>query len=161
MTRPLLALLLLPFLALAAEPAPTPAPAAPVFTLDILCDNAQVDRLVIGCHPDATPAQDPRLDIPVPPFAIDTATVGLRPATPTAPILYRDLRPTTLPQTWHLDVTNTTKRLVRLSWNPAKLPQGVTLTIRRPDGRIANMRQASACPVFGNGTATITAASKP
>ena len=41
------------------------------------------------------------------------------------------------------------------------LPQGVPPTLRRPDGRIANMRQASACPVFGNGTATITAAPKP
>lgn len=161
MTRPLLALLLLPLLALAAEPAPATPAATPAFTLDILCDNAQVDRLIIGCHPDATSAQDPKLDIPVPPFAIDTATVGLRPATPKAPILYRDLRPTTLPQTWHLDVTNTTKRLVRLSWNTTSLPKDVTFTIRRPDGRVANMRQASACPVFGNGTATITAAPTP
>lgn len=127
------------------------------FSCDIRCSNAQVDKLVIACHPQATDGPDAKLDIPVPPFGINSATVTLRPASPEQPALYQDTRSLKLPQTWHLDIRNSTRKPVRLTWNRNALPQGITFMLQRPDGQLLNMKRLPACTLSGDATVTIHA----
>lgn len=147
MKNSLLAFALL-FLALAAR--------AQIFSLTLSIEKAQVDKLILGCHPKATDGYDRGLDIYVPPMGMGTAVVGFQ--TQGQDILYQDNRAPHLPQTWTLVCRNPGKLRTAFSWDPKLLPKDVSFTLTRPNGAPIDMKRRGRLEQAIDGNLIITAA---
>ena len=139
------------FLLLACTPF---LPAQPI-ELPLNLENAQVARLVIGTHPEATDGLDRKLDIYVPPFGMGTGTAGILLPVKSADMLYQDLRSTTLPQTWSVRCVPAARPIV-LTWSPKAIPAGVSVLLRRQNGSLLDMRKVSLLRISAAETISIT-----
>ena len=126
------------------------------FTFNIRMDNAQIEEVILGCSEKATDKYDKKLDIYAPPMSMGTAIAGLKLDRQSTQILYKDIRSNTLPQTWLLDCKLDPNKPLNLSWQPGKLPQGLTCTIQAPKLNPLDMRKTSKCKIKENGIVVIT-----
>ncbi len=126
------------------------------FTFHIRMDNAQIEEVILGCAAKATDQYDKGLDIYAPPMSMGTAIAGLLLNRQSQQILYKDIRPVKIPQTWLLDCKLAKNKPLTLSWKSEKLPKGIVCVIQPPKQPPLDMRKTSQCKIIENGIVAIT-----
>lgn len=140
------------------------------FQLDIRMDNAQVEKVILGCASNATNGFDAGKDIVIPPMGMGTAIVGfLQEGSDNQ--LYCDLKSTKLPVIWKLrcilptmpaipNVPQPPKSL-RLDWEPSQISPDVQLTYSINGGKAVDMRLFTFTRIKTNCDIIFTATPKP
>lgn len=140
------------------------------FKLDIRMDNAQVEKVILGCAKGATNGFDAGKDIVIPPMGMGTAIVGFH-LEGSDNQLYCDLKSTALPVSWKLhcvlpqmpaipNVPQPPKSL-RLDWDPKQIPADIHLTYSINGGKAVDMRLFTFTRLKANGDIVFTATPKP
>ena len=131
------------------------------FTFHIRMDNAQIEEVIFGCSQKATDQYDKGLDIYAPPMSMGTAVAGLLFNRQSQMLLYKDIRPSTLPQTWLLNCKLLKNKPLTLSWKSEKLPQNINCTIQPPKQPPLDMRKTSKYKINESGIVVITFTKTP
>ena len=125
------------------------------FEIPFTFDNAQVAKLLIGCHPEATDGYDSGRDIYVPPFGMGTGVIGIKVADDNPNMLYKDIRSTKLPQTWRIDCKPAQKPIM-MRWTKGAFPAGLQVRAVTGKGNAIDMNVVSQLKVSKPDVITIT-----
>lgn len=125
------------------------------FEIPFTFDNAQVAKLLIGCHPDATDGYDRGRDIYVPPFGMGTGVIGIKLTDDNPNMLYKDIRSMKLPQTWRIDCKPAQKPIT-MRWTKGAFPAGLQVKASIGKGTVIDMNVLSQLKIARPDVITIT-----
>lgn len=146
----------LAILALAAATLAAEVP--PAFTLTLALKGAHVAKLIIECRPGATAGFDRAMDIYVPPSGMGTGFAGITIPDNKGLFFYKDVRPTTFPQTWTIDcVPLSSASPVVITWDHKSLPDSLSFSAKVGSGNPIDMHKISTLRIKKKSKVIITA----